>query len=146
MLKDFGKKPIYKILKDDSVYNDVFNKRIARLEIYRSELAKLAGSKMAKEVGKSISLTKDCHQTAENLKSGYVRLAKIFPTDYEQVINQLIAFQMKAATQGKNYRVKIPQQMMEFALASQRKDYEIAKQVLLESEKTGKTIKSILGW
>lgn len=130
MTKDLGKLRMYQIMKDDSTYNNALNKRIARLENFKS---KLTAGNIKREVSKSISLTKECHQVAESLKNTYVRLAKIFPTETDKALDQVIAFQMKAATKSKDSKIKFPKQMMELALARQKDEYEIAKQVILEA-------------
>ena len=130
MAKNLGNMRIYQIVKDDSVYNSALKTRIARLEMYKSEL--LAGN-LGKEVNKSISLTKECHQIAGNLKNTYIRLAKLFPTDTATALDQLIASQMKAAAKSKDSKGLFPKEMIENALVKQQNDYGIAKQLILEA-------------
>lgn len=130
MAKNLGNMRIYQVVKNDSVYNSVLKTRIARLEMYKSEL--LAGN-LGKEVNKSINLTKECHQIAGNLKNTYLRLAKLFPTDTATALDQLISSQMKAAAKSKNSKDFLPQEMVENILVKRQSDYEIAKQLLLET-------------
>ncbi|HNA90158.1 MAG TPA: hypothetical protein PK989_12660, partial [Anaerolineales bacterium] len=129
MAKNLGNMRIYQIVKDDSVYNSALKIRLARLEMYKSDL--LAGN-LGKEVNKSINLTKECHQIAGNLKSTCIHLAKLFPTDTTTALDQLIASQMKAAAKSKDSKDLFPREMIESALLRKHRDYEIAKQLLLE--------------
>jgi len=129
MTKDLGKLRMYQIMKDDSTYNNVLNKRIAKLENFKS---KLTAGNIKREVSKSISLTKECHQVAESLKNTYVHLAKTLPTETDKALDQIIVSQMKAATKSKDSKM-FSKQMIELGIARQKDEYEIAKQVILEA-------------
>ncbi len=122
-------------MKDESVYNDVYNKRITRLELYKA--VPLTGG-IKKDVGKSIRLTKECHQLASNLKSTYTRLANSIVTDTEKILEQIIAVNMKAAKKSKNSKHPFSESMLDLAINKQEEEYEIAKQLILEASKSSK--------